>query len=99
MNKKSLFILLILPFILAISFFAASKLLFTKIEGDVLNIQWDYKNFEAFSIKSGKVRLEAKAVLPDNQGEIDASLLWMVENVNKKKRYMLILKLKILMFT
>ena len=85
MNKKSLFILLILPFILAISFFAASKLLFTKIEGDVLNIQWDYKNFEAFSIKSGKVRLEAKAVLPDNQGEIDASLLWMVENVNKEE--------------
>ena len=82
MNKKSLFILLILPFIIAISFFAASNLLFTKIEGDVLNIEWAYKNFEAFSVKSGRIKLQAKAVLPNNQGEIDASLLWKVENVN-----------------
>ena len=57
MSKKSLAILLLLPFILSVLFFVASSFLFTKIEGDITNIVWNYKNQEAFSYTKKRIKL------------------------------------------
>ena len=56
MSKKSLLILLILPFILSVLFFVASNFLFTKIEGDITNITWDYRNHEGFALEDKNIQ-------------------------------------------
>ena len=81
MSKKSLAILLLLPFLLSILFFVTSSFLFTKIEGDITNILWNYKNQEAFSLTRKRVRLEATPILADRQEDVDATLLWKVQNL------------------
>lgn len=82
MSKKSLAILLLLPFILSVLFFVASSFLFTKIEGDITNIVWNYKNQEAFSYTKKRIKLEATPVLANNQEDVDATLIWTVRNLN-----------------
>lgn len=83
MSKKSLAILLLLPFILSILFFVTSSFLFTKIEGDITNIVWKYKNQEAFPLTSKKIKLEATPVLANNQEDVNATLIWSVKNVKE----------------
>ena len=81
MSKKSLAVLLLLPFLLSVLFFVTSSFLFTKIEGDITNILWNYKNQEAFSLTGKRIRLEATPVLADRQEDVDATLLWTVQNL------------------
>ena len=82
MSKKSLAILLLLPFIISILFFVTSSFLFTTISGDITNIVWEYKNQESFSVTTEKVKLEATPILANNQEDVDATLVWSVVNVN-----------------
>lgn len=84
MSKKSLAILLLLPFIISILFFVTSSFLFTKIQGDITNITWKYKNEEAFSL-SDKIKLEATPVLANNEEDVNADLIWSVKNVNENE--------------
>ena len=85
MSKKTLFILLFLPFVLAISFFAVSSFLVTRVKGDISNIEWEYKNNETYSIEEGEMELTAKPILADRQEDVDASLTWEVKNVNENE--------------
>ena len=80
MSKKTLFILLLLPFALAISFFAFSSYLVTKVKGDISSIEWEYKNNEVFALDSKETELKAKAVLADHQEDVDATLYWSIKN-------------------
>ena len=82
MSKKTLFILLFLPFVLAISFFAVSSFLVTKVKGDISNIEWEYKNNEVHSLEEGEMELTATPILADKQEDVDATLTWEVKNVN-----------------
>lgn len=63
-------------------FFATTNFLFTKIQGDITNIVWNYKNQEVFSLSSGKVLLEATPILANHQEDVNADLNWTVENIN-----------------
>ncbi len=83
MSKKTLFILLFLPFVLAISFFAVSNFLVTKVKGDISNIEWEYKSTEAHSLVEGEVELVAKPILANKQFDADATLTWTVKNVEE----------------
>lgn len=85
MSKKTLFILLLLPFILAISFFAVSSFLVTKVKGDISNIDWEYKNNEVYSIEEGEMELTASPILADRELDADATLTWEVKNVNEEE--------------
>ena len=85
MSKKTLFILLFLPFVLAISFFAVSSFLVTRVKGDISNIEWEYKNNEVYSLEEGEVELTAKPILADKQQDVDATLTWDVKNVNEEE--------------
>lgn len=85
MSKKSLAILLLLPFIISIICFVTSSFLFTKIEGDITNIIWNYKNQEAFSLTSKRIKLEATPVLANNQEDVDATLIWTVSNLDSEE--------------
>ncbi len=82
MSKKSLAILLLLPFIISILFFVTSSFLFTTISGDITNIVWEYKNQESFSVSTGRVELDATPILANNQEDVDATLVWSVVNAN-----------------
>ena len=55
MSKKTLPILLLLPFIFSLLFFIASNFLFTRIDGDLADIVWSYRNHEGFALKDGKI--------------------------------------------
>lgn len=85
MSKKTLFLILILPFVLAISFFAVSEYLVTKVKADISNISWEYKNNEVYKLSQGEVLLDATPVLADGEEDADASLTWKVENQNKEE--------------
>ena len=85
MSKKSLFILLLIPFILAISIFAISSYVVTKVKGDISNIEWDYKNNEVYDIEKGETELKATAILANHQEDVDATLFWSVENLNTEE--------------
>ena len=81
MSKKSMIVLLILPFVLAVSFFAASSFLFTEIQGDITNIDWKYKPNEAFALTQKRIPLEATPILANGQEDVNATLVW---NVTEK---------------
>ena len=85
MSKKTLFIILLLPFILAISFFAVSSFLVTKVKGDIENIEWDYKNNEVYSMEEHEMLLTATPILADREPDVDATLTWEVRNVNEEE--------------
>lgn len=84
MSKKSLAILLLLPFIISILFFVTSSFLFTKIQGDITNISWKYKNEEAFSLND-KIKLEATPILANEEEDVNATLIWSVKNVDESQ--------------
>ncbi|MCR5231338.1 MAG: hypothetical protein K6B64_01700 [Acholeplasmatales bacterium] len=85
MSKKTLFLLLILPFVLAISFFAVSSYLVTKVKADISNIEWEYKNNEVYSIDEKEIELNATPILADRELDADATLTWDVKNVNEEE--------------
>ena len=85
MSKKTLFLLLRLPFVLAISFFAVSNYLVTKVKADIANIEWEYKNNEVYSIDEGEVELKAIPILANQELDADASLTWEVINQNPEE--------------
>ncbi|MBQ9276805.1 MAG: hypothetical protein IJ226_04340, partial [Clostridia bacterium] len=85
MSKKTLFVLLFLPFVLAISFFAVSNFLVTKVKGDISNIEWEYKSTEAHSLVEGEMELVAKPVLANRDLDVDATLTWTVQNANEEE--------------
>lgn len=85
MSKKTLFLLLILPFVLAISFFAVSSYLVTKVKADISNIEWEYKNNEVYSIDEKEIELAATPILADRELDADATLTWEVKNVNEEE--------------
>ena len=85
MSKKSLFILLLIPFILAISIFAISSYVITKVKGDISNIEWDYRNNEVYDIEKDEMELKATAILANHQEDVDATLFWSVENLNTEE--------------
>lgn len=84
MSKKSLAILLLLPFIISILFFVTSSFLFTRIQGDITNISWKYKNEEAFSLND-KIKLEATPILANEEEDVNATLIWSVKNVDESE--------------
>ena len=83
MSKKTLFLILILPFALAISFFAVSEYLVTKVKADIQNISWEYKNNEAYALSEGEVLLDATPILADGEEDVDATLTWEVKNLDE----------------
>lgn len=82
MSKKTLPILLILPFIFSLLFFVASNILFTRIDGDVSNIVWEFKNHEGFALKDIEVELKATPITYDNQEQVDMTLYWSCRNID-----------------
>lgn len=68
MRKKSIILLLLIPFIVAIFAFVTSSVLIRSVEKDYLGITWNYTANYAFLLAEGSQKLEAEPVY-----ETDAS--------------------------
>lgn len=81
MKKKNLVILLMIPFIIAILGIVTINTTFNLIENDILGIDWDYNDMEAFRLSDSEYQLKANPII---QSKYPASsgnhLIWTVEN-------------------
>ena len=82
-SKKNLVVLLIMPFAISILSFTAIKMTFNLIDNDILNIDWDYNDNEAFALTNEKYahKLEAIAI-NDRNYPTAQTLVWSVYNAN-----------------
>jgi hypothetical protein len=83
MKKKSLMILLFLPFVVALLTMATTKIVANYIDNDIEGISWSYRANEGFKISDGSVKLEATPIY-DASKPLSAgnSLVWSVRNVS-----------------
>ena len=82
--KKTLYILLIIPFIIAILGFVNVVVLKNTMEVNLTSIDWEYNDNEAFKIQNEGYLLKASPVYDKNFKLADGnSLVWEVTNVNE----------------
>ena len=82
--KKTLYILLIIPFIIAILGFVNVVVLKNTMEVNLTSIDWEYNDNEAFKIQDEGYLLKASPVYDKNFKLADGnSLVWEVTNVNE----------------
>ncbi len=79
--KKNLIILLLIPFLIALLGVVTLNTTFKYIDNDILSIEWDYDDIEAFKISDGLYPLEAKGVNEKNYpAGAGNQLTWTVTN-------------------
>ena len=83
MTKKNLIILLLIPFLIALLGVVTINTTFHFIDNDIIAIQWDYDDTEAFQLQDNLYLLEAVGV---NQKNYPAgagnTLVWSIRNRN-----------------
>ena len=81
MKKKNLIILLLIPFLIALLGVVTLNTTFNVIDNDIVAIEWDYEDVEAFKLSSSLIPLNATGV---NQKNYPAgagnALTWTVTN-------------------
>lgn len=81
--KKNLIILLLIPFLIALLGVVTLNTTFKYIDNDILSIEWDYDDIEAFKISDGLYPLEAKGVNEKNYpAGAGNQLTWTVTNAD-----------------
>lgn len=84
MKKKNLVILLIIPFIISLLGIATINTTFNLIENDILSIDWNYNDMEAFRLREDEYPLNATPVIQSKYPpSLGNDLVWSVENKNK----------------
>ncbi len=84
MKKKTLIILLIVPFIVGLLSFVSAVILKNTVAVDILDIVWDYKEQEGFKIDADNpYKLNATPVVDANLKLADGnSLVWSMKNID-----------------
>lgn len=83
MKKKNLIILLLIPFIIALLGVVTLNTTFNFIDNDIISIDWDYDDIEAFKLSDGKYRLDARGVNEKNYpAGAGNNLIWKVSNID-----------------
>lgn len=84
MKKRTLTILLIIPFIISLMTFVSIKILDNQVAVDILGIQWDYNDYEGFQINEYGYKLKASPIIDENlilsQGN---TLVWSTNKLNE----------------
>ncbi len=83
MKKRTLILLLIIPFIISLLTFVSIKILDNQVAVDILGIQWDYQDNEGFQIDDKGYELKATAIVDPNlilaKGN---NLVWSTKKIN-----------------
>jgi len=66
MKKRTLAILLVIPFIISLLTFASIKILDNQVAVDILGIQWDYDDNEGFQVDKRGYELKATPIVDPN---------------------------------
>lgn len=84
MKKRTLTILLIIPFIISLLTFVSVKILDNKVAVDILGIEWNYKENEGFRVdENNGYELKAKAIVdPDLVLAKGNNLVWTTKKIN-----------------
>lgn len=84
MKKKNLIILLLIPFLIALLGVVTLNTTFNVIDNDIVAIEWDYDDVEAFKLSNSLIPLNATGV---NQKNYPAgagnALTWTITNENE----------------
>lgn len=81
MKKKNLIILLLIPFLIALLGVVTINTTFHFIDNDIVRIDWDYADFEAFEVRDSMYLLKASGVSEKNYPAGPGNnLVWSVKN-------------------
>lgn len=84
MKKRTLSILLIIPFIISLMTFVSIKILDNQVAVDILDIEWNYNDYEGFQINEYGYMLKATPIIDNSlilsQGN---SLVWSTNKLNE----------------
>ncbi len=84
MKKRTLTILLIIPFIISLMTFVSIKILDNQVAVDILDINWNYQDNEGFQIDSKGYELKATPIIDPNlilsKGN---DLVWSTKKINE----------------
>lgn len=81
MKNKTLYILLLIPFVIAILGFVNIVILENTIAVDIISINWDYRENEGFKIRNEGYLLEATPVIDDEFTLSEGNdLVWSIRN-------------------
>lgn len=81
MKKRTLIILLIIPFIISLLTFVSIKILDNAVAVDILGISWKYDQNEGFKIQEEKYSLEAEPIVDSTKILANGNnLVWHAEN-------------------
>ncbi len=81
MKKKNLIILLLIPFLIALLGIATINTTFHFIDNDIVRIDWDYNDFEAFEVRESMYLLKADGISEKNYPAGPGNnLIWSVKN-------------------
>ena len=84
MKKRTLAILLIIPFIISLLTFVSIKILDNQVAVDILGIEWDYQDNEGFQVDDKGYELKAKAIVDPNLILANGNnLIWYTKKVNE----------------
>ena len=82
-SKKNLVILLIVPFVVSLLTFQAISMTFNLIDNDIIAINWNYDDNEAFTLSGDKTKHKLTAVaINDRNYPTGQSLRWDVYNAD-----------------
>ncbi len=83
MKKRTLTILLVIPFVISLLTFVSTKILDNQVAVDILDIDWKYNDNEGFQIDDVGYELEATPIIDENlilaKGN---NLVWSTKKVN-----------------
>lgn len=83
MKKRTLIILLVIPFILSLLTFVSIKILDNAVAVDILGIRWDYNENEGFKVSDTPYELKATAITdPDKILAKGNNLVWSMEETS-----------------
>ena len=80
-SKKNLAILLIMPFAVSLLSFNVINATFNLIDNDILGIEWDYEDTEAFRLSENKYQLKATPI-NDRNYPVNQELMWNVYDLD-----------------
>lgn len=79
--KKNLIILLLIPFLIALLGVVTINTTFHFIDNDIVRIDWDYADYEAFEVRESMYLLKANGVSEKNYpAGLGNNLVWSVKN-------------------
>ena len=82
--KKTLGLLLIIPFAVAVLGFVNIAVLHNAIQVDISGINWDYGESEGFKVDKDSYKLEATPIVDPNYSLAPGNdLVWSAESVNE----------------